>query len=712
VAITLTMPVLESLSKRIDSGGTLLRWIDLYAAEYVCRQAGEADGDERDLLAVLVSLVSFKSSRGHISLDISRLKQELNFAGMPLSSVKLSHLDSLLRSSALIDRLASSINGPGGRIAGERERGSGERQHDRAGDGTRALLVLDGDKLYLRRIWLQQEQVNNWLSNRAAQWHIPDAEETRLLVEAIHWCFGQPQASSNQHGSTDVNAEEPDWQALTVAQSLLAPVTLVTGGPGTGKTTTAARIIYCGLVQWYVRNGSESLSHGSRAAPAVHVLAPTGKAAARLYDSIRGQLRTLLSQGRTGPLSPKDCEQAMPVHGKTVHRFLSDCGALTERPNLSPFQAVVTQRPLRPVQHADIILIDEASMIDLEIMQKLLGVLPESCRVIFLGDHHQLPAVEPGAVFEHWVRALENRPQIPEALAYVQSLLFADGNAADSAYLAFNTDSVTIDPDFNPLCQLRKTYRFSGALADVAKIVRREPAKRFFDYFSQAQDALAGSTDSGMAVQWHDLSGQVSWHQDLLEQLMAGYQPYFQALASQPDANSLASLFSRYQILSCTLEGPLGVQALNEVIERYFYRQSQRQQTAMTRPDNRQEGWYHGKPVLVTRNDSKLGVYNGDVGFFVNTGGSQFEIHFPMGQSDPASERLCIPPSRLQYWQPAYAMSVHKSQGSEYAEVSVLLAEYTRELLSRPLLYTALTRAKERCAIWASQRAIELTFAD
>jgi len=433
----------------------------------------------------------------------------------------------------------------------------------------------------------------------------------------------------------------------------------------------------------------------------VRLLAPTGKAAVKLADSIRHQLVTIENRLLGTDVKSIRMSDCLPETGETIHRFLYDCGALRESLNhhkqFSSAEVLLGKQESRKAQ-LDIIMIDEASMIDLALMVELIKVIPDSTQVILLGDHHQLPAVEPGQVFAGMVERYISRAYPSEfANSLSQLTSFSASDLAQGSLISdkpidtqlpeANAKSLS---QYHPLCQLRKTYRFSGDLKTAAEQIKNGDVKAFKQQFSNTE----------AAVKWQALNGEETH----LLTIISAYQGYFELQQNNATLAELSTAFELFQLLCSTHEGPVGVKRMNELIENHYVYQQGAQSSKSSKGINA-SGLYHGKAILVTRNHPHLGIYNGDIGFVISHE-ADFAIHFPVKNQ----QAIIIAPGRLREWQPAYAMTVHKSQGSEYQHVGVVLADYAQELLSRPLLYTAVTRSKERCDIWSNSAALERAF--
>lgn len=629
----LRLPMLVQIAERIEQGQSPFRWIDVYTAQYVADLAG-AGVDRNLVIAALV--LSQALGQGRICIgrdDLARHRSR--------------------QVNAQVDAIwATLCVSP-----------CVHKTNDVATSPADAPLVLASDKLYFTRNWQMQQRLQAFLGRAAERGRTqfaPTEEDCVRMRAAFAHVFP---ATDPAAGLTNI-----DYQAVAAAQALLQPFLAISGGPGTGKTTTTARLLLLWLLLRTQRANSEL--------PQVRFLAPTGKAAVRLGSSIRDQLREL-SRQHQALITPRltAALAALPEQAMTMHRYLYENSALSE--GFGKRQARFTDAVLGAQQHVqapvDLLIIDEASMIDLQLMMQLLDITADSTQIILLGDHNQLAPVEPGEVFASIVLPWLEQ-DYPHALA--QGIAALTGFALPVASASDQTFA---------LARLHHTYRFGGPLKAVAETVIAGTEATLLTLLRQP--------DTQEVVRWHDWN--VASQTTLLHRVMSGWQAYFRTLDQTADLPSLASAFESFQILCSTHEGPLGTVALNQMIEnRYRSGFSQ----------GRHSGWYHGKAIMVLQNQAELGIVNGDIGFALQSGTDPDDllIHFPQG-SQPA---LQIPPARIKSWQSAYAISVHKSQGSEYREVAVVLADYAAELLERRLLYTAITRAKERCELYAAEAVL------
>lgn len=486
-------------------------------------------------------------------------------------------------------------------------------------------LVLDGERLYLRRYWRDETQVARAVRERAEATHPVDARLVRAWLDKLF--VAAP------------GAGQPDWQKLACAVALRGAVAIITGGPGTGKTYTVARLLALLFA-----------TAPDAARQRVALAAPTGKAAARLKQSIDKALGELAD--RVGAELPLRELTARMGAARTLHSLL---GA---RPDTRAF-AHHRGNPL----DVDVLIVDEASMVHLEMMASLLDALPPGATLILLGDKDQLASVEAGAVLGDLCHDAQAGNYDADTIAYVRA---ASGEAIPAEYAG----------EGGALAQqtvmLRHSRRFGGPIGQLALAVNAGDRAR-------AEEVLRASLDG---VRWIE-HAQPS---QLLQLAHAGYAPYLQLLkdgaASDEDwVRQVLQSFETFRILCAVRDGEWGVSGLNEAIEKRL------EAGGLLR---RGAEWYVGRPVMVTRNDYSTGVFNGDIGVTLPDParpGAQ-RVYFLEG--DKVRSVLA---TRLRNVETAFAMTVHKSQGSEFRHTVLALPREVNAILTRELVYTGITRA-------------------
>lgn len=494
-------------------------------------------------------------------------------------------------------------------------------------------IVLSGTRLYLYRYYQYEQQVLTYLKK---QFDVSPYDVDANLIAQLF-----PNKS-----------DSVDWQKVAVANAASLPFAVISGGPGTGKTTTVTKLLAL-LVAQAAEQGQ---------ALRIELAAPTGKAAARLTESI--------SKAKSGlPLS-SDIKQVIPEQASTLHRLLgSDFGRSRFKHN--------KENPL----HLDVLLVDEVSMVDLPMMAKLIDAMPSHGRLILLGDKDQLASVEAGGVLGDLSFGIENayfQPDWAERLAQL---------TGENLQPYSNASAPSIS---RALTLLRTSYRFAAdsGIGQLAKAMNAGDVK-----------GVLHCLESNKAdVHWQvPKEGQTKVD---IATLAKGYDEYWDAVRdvnhSAYDSQAISqiySVFSRYQILTAVRQGEFGVEKVNAQLEQYFYQRGRVKDPHV---------WYPGKAVMLTRNDAALGLFNGDIGLCMPDESQRLRVWF----IQPDGSFTGLLPSRLSEFEVVFAMTVHKSQGSEFEKVDLLLPMTPSPVLTRELIYTGITRAKKDFTLWGSSHLI------
>lgn len=572
---------------------------------HFARTIGRLADEPRPLVLLAAALTSRAVGHGHVCLDLRRLAERpvlVDDAGEPVAC-------GFPPPPAWIATLADSplVAGP-----------------DAAGA---TPLILDArGRVYLRRYWYHQVQLAAAIRERAG---VEEGVDDECLRDGLARLFGRGGLAE----------DETDWQAVAALTAVLRRVSIISGGPGTGKTHTVVRILAL-LV--------EQALAAERPPPRIVLLAPTGKAAARLAEAIRA--------GKEGlPCAPA-VVAAIPDNAATIHRALQ-----AVRGHGARFRHDRT-RPLL----ADVVLVDEASMVDLALMDRLVAAVPPAARLILLGDRDQLASVEAGAVLGD----LCNSGAPSTISRSFASRLAAFGAAAPAGAEAAGGSALG-----DCIVQLTRSYRYAHD-SGIGRLARAINAGDL--------DAVEAAFAAGGEVRRVEPTADGTLGPALERLVLEGFAAY---IAAADAAAALAAL-GRFRLLCAHRRGRFGVDTVNAQIEQVL---------AAAGYLVRGGTWYARRPILVTRNDYQLQLFNGDVGVIWPDPARPGEHRavFP----EAGGGLRAIAPARLPPHETVFAMSIHKSQGSELDEVAVLLPAEPSPVVSRELLYTAITRARRRVTV-------------
>lgn len=482
-----------------------------------------------------------------------------------------------------------------------------------------ALRVDERHRVFLQRYGDYQQRLLAQLRSRASS--VLDFDEA-LLADGLNRYFGR--------------SEGLDAQRLAALLAVRNALTVISGGPGTGKTTTVGKILLLLQEQAVATRGAELRTL---------LLAPTGKAAQRLSESLANNVAELDTSERL--------RAALPRSASTIHRAL---GYQSRSPTHFARNA---ERPLS----ADVVLVDEASMVDLSLMTKLVEAVPKDARLILLGDKDQLASVEAGAIFGDIFRAAG-----PAAYSVELSSLAARLGCP-------GLDSATrTAPVRDRTVHLHKSYRYR----DDSGIGRLARALRDGN-LADARRALEGD-DAAVWVELPPADDEASITR-LSELITSGFSEY--ARAETPERR--LECLDRFRILAAHRRGRLGVQFLNRLTE----------QTLVPLGLSPTDGLYDGRAIMITQNDYQQELFNGDVGVVAASGSTRrLAAYF---RSSKGLRRVQL--SRLPAHETVFAMTVHKSQGSEFEQVALVLPEHPSPVFTRELMYTGVTRAKRRVLV-------------
>lgn len=687
---------LMSTLERLAHKGAI-RQLDYQFARFIDAQCSNEQGErqtERQALAFIAGVVSSELGKGHICLPLFDAQgQPTDFASkLGLFGESALDLNTQLQGIDWITVLQSST------LVGVQ--------------GEALPLMFDGERLYLHRYWHYEVTLAEKLNQLGAGVNLQPKEFARLsallnhlFARQYHFLFNAlvkaTEAGNNNQvvrqqmvcDHLDVVANDVlnwsaidavlsqakkvqdlhsldelvplaacvNWQKVAAAVALTRRFAVISGGPGTGKTTTVTKLL-AALIEQAAQEKNLTIK----------LVAPTGKAAARLTESIGKAVQEL-------PVSP-ELKAKIPTESSTLHRLL---GAI---PNSAEFRHN-KQNPL----HLDILVIDEASMVDLPMMYKVVDALPKHARLILLGDKDQLASVEAGAVLGDICSF--------HALGYGKEQASAVARLTGFDTLAYSSNSASSIAD--SLCMLQKSYRFDArsGIGQLAKAIN---------------SGSAASVDNVWARDFSDIEHFALSSQNynqMMQTLVQEYGRYLKRIGQaeiDPNTGETESLtrkakavldtFNQCRLLCAIREGDFGVAGLNQRIEKAL--------AARKLIQVQDEIWYHGRPVMVTRNDHGLGLYNGDIGICMRDD-SEEEPRLKVFFELPDGSVKSVLPSRVPEHETAYAMTIHKSQGSEFDYTLMILPPDFSPILTRELIYTGITRAKKRLALYAELNVLK-----
>lgn len=592
--------------------------MDRTFARLVVRLVGEhgaigADGQE--LLRCTALLVSAERADGNSCVELGEYAgREVDLGGRVMRFPTLAQWRRILLDSGVCGSTSFSTA-------------------DEISDVGLSLFVLEDDRLYLSRYHRAESRLAAAIHRRVASVVAVDATaSTASTASTARFRALFPSAS---------DAATVDWQALAAVAALRSPLVFITGGPGTGKTTVAARLLALLL------DRDPTLT--------IALAAPTGRAAARLSEAI-------------GAAAVRDglhelTQIAATTGGRTLHRLLGYHPA-TQR---FRFHA---NRPLAE----DVVVVDEASMVDVLMMDALFAALKPSARVIVLGDPDQLASVDTGFVLGDVTRAAHGDGR-SDAVRYSADLV-----RAYAALSGVNAPALVREDHPLPLqdvvIRLQVSWRFGrqvgiGRLAESTRLGRSDDVLGVLDDPACDDVALRDMPATAAA-------------------LLAPVQSQVERLLSALTPDDALEALAQFRILAALREGPSGVAGLNTLIESWLQRRGRFV-----------AGWYDHRPILITANDPSTQLYNGDVGVVLAVGGMPM-VHFPTPDGGVRS----LSPSQLPMHETAWAMTVHKSQGSEFDHVLLVLPDVDSRVLTRELVYTGVTRARRSVTLFGDRQIL------
>ena len=634
--------------------------VDLHVVDQLGRLGGEDDPEVLLALALAVRA----PRHGHICVDLSSVgKDEL------LPYTRATDRDDADGASDGTDRdQATQLSLPIDRAAWV-ERVGASPLVQRAEGGTKdpRPFVLDGSLLYTRRYRGHQDRLAEALRSRALRRRT--VGDPALLALGLSELFDGP-----------TTAFPVDRQQAGAAMACLRGLTVLSGGPGTGKTYTVRAVLALLWSQW--------AAAGELADLRVALAAPTGKASARMKEAILAGLDDFL----------QDAVEALP-EGRAVQELREFLVSLQP----STIHRLLRWNPANPTRFRhdasspvpfDVVVVDEASMIDFALMTRLVDAIADDASLVLLGDKNQLASVEAGTVLADLCG-----PTRVERMVLSEGFVDEVERSAGLS-LASQVDLRADEGPWDCMVQLDRSRRFreDRGVGQFARACLAEP----FDLAAAVGILADDGRFEDVQLAPHGESGQLTDATSAL--LVQGYRPYLERLLAGPEPGQervalhreVLALFDRFRVLCAHRRGRLGVAGLNDAVLALLKRAGIRG----FRPGG--EHW-PGRPILVRRNDYVVGRYNGDVGIEVPDDDGELVVAFP----GEAGQVEYLSPTRLPEHQTVFAMTIHKSQGSEFERVLVVLPDQPSPILTRELVYTAVTRAKDGMTLLGSAELLE-----
>jgi exodeoxyribonuclease V alpha subunit len=511
-----------------------------------------------------------------------------------------------------------------------------KNQHSFIGTKPEAIkpFILHKERLYLHRYFQYETQILKSIGQLLEQ-------EASVLASRMEACMRiRPvlEALKSEVPKGDVPSHEKiDWQTTGALLGALHNFTIITGGPGTGKTTTVAKLL---AILYSIEPNCK-----------VALAAPTGKAAMRMAESLK--------QAKL-PLDQKIKEKFSSLNPNTIHRLLK----------YKPDSVTFKHNRLNPLPY-DVVIVDEASMIDTALLSKLLEALHTNSRIILLGDKNQLASVEAGSMFGDLCKSIENGNRLEsKTCSFINNLIPNPEQQITDDFIEAKKHPLS-----EHITELVRSHRFTstGGIGKFSKAILLNDEQ-------ELKKMIVSNEDPTVLIDTQS-------DQKLFDSFIDGYRDYI----LEPDIAQALEKMNKLKVLCAVREGEQGLYTLNRKIEQYL----QKQKLLQTDTE-----FYENRPVLVTRNYPDLKLFNGDIGIVRKDSKGSIRVWF----EDSEKEIRSVMPGYLTDAETVFAMTIHKSQGSEYPNVLVVLPHNTgNALLTRELLYTAVTRSKSRVLVQAPE---------
>jgi len=525
------------------------------------------------------------------------------------------------------------------------------------------LILDENNRLYLYRYWEYEKILSESIKRRIKE-DVKDID-TSLLKESLKRLF--PENLGMEKSENDI-----DWQKVASLTAAIKRFCVISGGPGTGKTYTVAKILALLLEQ----------ARGEKLR--IFLCAPTGKAAAKLSESIK-KAKEELNCSET-------IKQAIPVETYTIHRMLKTIPG-------SPYFRYSSENQLP----ADVVIVDEASMVDLALMSKLISSIPMTARLILMGDRDQLASVEAGSVLGDICDTSGMQMFSREYAKAIEEI--CGEKVGEKPEEKIDTSIELYEKEqglYDCIVVLKKSLRFTGKseIWELSQAVNKGDWKPILSILKNNNDLknnIGQKNNEGRGIKWEEFKASKDSYSIIAKKIIDGYSDY---LIAQDPYTALEE-FNKFKLLCALKVGPYGAYSLNRLAEEVL-----KKEKLIGTDMSDKYPWYRGRPVLITKNDYSLGLFNGDMGITMpdpKEGGSNLYVFFP--EASGGIRRYS--PYRIQEHETAYAMTVHKSQGSEFDHVCLVFPDKDYPVLTRELVYTGITRARKSVLIWGSEHVLK-----
>lgn len=588
------MNIIALLKKALKKN--LINDIDFYFATYIATE-------QEPEIMLAAACLSYSVNCGHVCLPILHLKNKLVFPKKEKNLIdKLWHIAGNPKNWTQILLKSNKIS------------------HDT----NIGPLILYKKNLYLNYLWQAEKKVFSFISHNKQE--TSDIVLLNMILKSLF------------------NKKNNDSQKIAVAMTMIWKIVFIIGGPGTGKTTAVARILLA-----LIRISKKKIK--------IKLAAPTGKASARLTESLKYALKEI---------KYTELEKNMlPKHAITLHALLG----ITQE-NKKPFFNI------NNILNIDVLIIDESSMINLLLMEKLIDALPQKVKVIFLGDINQLPSIEPGCILKDIYTYHHH------AYSYKTAKILKNITECDIKIINNNLNNTINDS----ICILKKKYRFNP-ISDI----------------SQFSEDLNNDSPNLLKKIFHNKYRNILYHEinskndylNMIEAIVKEYSKYLNIIKKNQNPKNIIKKFNEYRVLCAIKNGTYGVKNINKYIE--IKMKHMNLIKSHTLNDNT---WYSGKPIMITKNNKSLGLFNGDIGITILDHKKKLKVFFSLDDDNIKF----IPITLISEYETTWVMTIHKAQGSEFKHTVLILPNIDHTILTKELIYTAVTRACDKLTIYAEKK--------